>query len=152
MPEFHFATGTVAFPGDAPKVVVSLGAGKLTKAATLKYRLEQRNAEADFFPASAASGFLYFQPGDSAQAVAVPIDWQRVPPYAQYQVQLQLQGFMNARTADQSADVALTVFGVPEGTCPPGTARGKRVATTNSLGMQWWQGGNATDKSLTGKF
>ena len=55
------------------------------------------------------------------------------PPHAG----LELEGFYHARVAAQGGDVALHIFGTPNGTCPPGAAVvGGRRNSSASVGHE----------------
>jgi hypothetical protein len=135
----------VAYPGDDPKVVVRLAGGKLSAPAALRYKLLLQTPTpeaARFLPAAAMAGVLQFRPGEEQRQVPVPVAWQRVPPEAQLRVGMKLEGVHNAAAAPQAGDVALHVFGVAQGTCPPGAALrrapGKEEAKQGQ-GQGWWE-------------
>lgn len=138
-PRFSFVPNVVAYPGQEPEVSVGLAAGSLDAPATLRYALTlQTPAAQRFLPASAMSGILQFAPGDAQRKVAVPISWSRVPPEAEYRLGLELQGLHNAQASNQGGDVAVHVFGVDNGTCPPGSAV-KAAASKAAPRQGWWQ-------------
>lgn len=147
-PLFGFLPNQVAYPpqsssnssgaGDGsgvPTIPVRLLAGQLSQPATLLWQLRLLTpAATPFLAEQAMQGVLQFEPpaareGTVERSISVRIDWSRVPPEAEYRLGLQLHGFSAARVAGLQSQVALHVFGVPNGTCPPGSAlRGAAAA------------------------
>jgi hypothetical protein len=127
IPRFAFVPNTVAYPGETPTVTVRLVSGKLTQPAILRYQLrpELDGAATAFIPAASTAGFVRFHPGTFQQRIQVPVEWSAVPQEAQYRVNLHLDSFFFSLVEDQQDDIALHIFGVPAGTCPPGTAVGR---------------------------
>ncbi|KAL4452476.1 hypothetical protein ABPG75_008138 [Micractinium tetrahymenae] len=128
-------------------IPVRLLAGQLDGPATLRYTLRLLPPDAphraqrppQFLPAKAMQGFLHFLPapagsgdnsssGGSGQQAAVeqqillPLAWDRIPPEAEYHLGLELEGMYDACVVSQPGAVALHVFGIPAGSCPPGAA------------------------------
>jgi len=155
-PQFQFTPNAVAYPGLVPEVIVNVSTGQhIREPATLKYRflLEDGTGEASFLAASDSAGFLQFNPGELQQAIKVPIDWDRVPASAQYRLKLHLNSFINSRVLNQTNDVGLHVFGVPPGTCPPGTSR-KQNSTKGAdfSQVQNFESLNKTQAMVSGKY
>jgi hypothetical protein len=145
LPQFAFRRNAAAFPGDQPKIEILLESGQITRPATLRYRFEplfdrSNPAQPSYLRSSSTSGFLHVdvnataQPGQTVSTIAVPIDWNQVREDAQYKLQLQLEGFYASWAAEQGKHVALHVFGVAPGTCPPGSAVKGKVSSANDSG------------------
>ena len=105
VPRFSFKPNTAAYrekQNSTPQVDILLESGKLTDAATLRYKFNSVS-EADlppFLRPGGSSGFLQIKAdaGGGAAAngtvvgrIAVPIEWSEVPEDAQYRVALKLQ-------------------------------------------------------------
>ena len=136
-PVFGFLPNQVAYPPDdaaassSPSIPVCLVWGQLTEPATLLWQLQMLTpASQQFLPTASMQGVLRFEPQQAVgqqqqlieQRISVPVDWQRVPPQAVYRLGLALSGFYNGRALGQQSLVALHIFGVRNGTCPPGSA------------------------------
>jgi hypothetical protein len=143
LPLFKFTAGRTAFPGDKVRIPVRLMQGSLIGVASVRYHLEVTTpVEAQFMPSAAASGFLQFSGDATSQDIVLPVEWVVIPPQAEYRVAARLEGFWNARTADQEGQVALHIFGVKNGTCPPGAALAKpQLNATAAQAVGWWQEG-----------
>jgi hypothetical protein len=133
LPQFAFQRNAAAFPCDQPKIDILLESGQITQAATLRYRFEPfldryNPVHSSFLRSAGTSGFLHIDANATAPAgsvvgtITVPIDWNQVSEDAQYKLGLQLEGFYASWTAEQNKDVAVHIFGVPPGTCPPGSS------------------------------
>lgn len=143
LPQFAFRSNAAAFPGDQPRIEILLESGQITRPATLRYRFEpvldrSSPAQPSYLRSSGTSGFLHIdgnataQPGHTVSTIAVPIDWNQVREDAQYKLRLQLEGFYASWAAEQGKHVALHVFGVAPGTCPPGSAVKGKASGSNS--------------------
>lgn len=74
----------------------------------------------------------------SSQQTSLPtlnfsINWNLVPFDAEYQVSLKLTPIRNAQVQNQADDVALFVYGVERGMCPPGTSLAANNTNASSL-------------------
>ena len=155
LPRFRFQPNGAAYPDQnpRPKIDIILESGWIKQPATLRYQLYQlTSSKQKFLQSSGAVGFLQVasnaaaKPGDIAATVEVPIEWDAVPESAQYRIRMELEGFYASWTADQSGDVALHVFGVDPGTCPPGSAvkdKG-RNGTPASETVESWRADSGT--------
>lgn len=143
LPQFSFRHNAAAFPGDQPRIEILLESGQIIRPATLRYRFEPvlnriKPAQPSYLRSSGTSGFLHIdvnataQPGQTVSTITVPIDWNQVREDAQYKLRLQLEGFYASWAAEQGKYVALHVFGVAPGTCPPGSAVKGKASSGNS--------------------
>lgn len=72
---------------DAVHIPVRLLSGNLTEAATVAYSVSLLTpAEEQFLPSRALFGFLVFEPGTTEQNISLPVQWDRVPPGAEYRL------------------------------------------------------------------
>lgn len=149
-PLFSFVPNRVVYPGGNASISIKLGSNSsLTTAATLKYKIvvdlsppPHETPSGFLLPPSILAGFIVFRPGQTEKSIEIPIKWAEVPENAQYRLTIVLQGLYNALTERQPGQVALFIFGVMPGTCPPGTAVSKPgafVASSSNPASQWWQ-------------
>lgn len=120
---FGFVRNQVVLPGEQARIPVELVLGKLTEPATLRYNVSFLTpSDEQYLPSKALTGFVVFHPNQTQQNITLPLVWSAIPPHAEYRLGLELEGLWGAETKPQPDDVALHIFGVANGTCPPGSA------------------------------
>ncbi|GAB4813156.1 hypothetical protein N2152v2_000202 [Parachlorella kessleri] len=161
-PVFGFVPDIVAYPptsstsgsssgggrnssSGAVQIPVQLVSGHLSEPATVLYIVSLLTpAQQQFLPSRALAGFLFFDPNTTTQHVSLPVVWSRVPPDAEYRLGLELQGILDVLIQNQTDAVAVHLFGVAQGTCPPGTAlAGAAVNGSVEAAQQQGQTGSA---------
>jgi hypothetical protein len=66
---------------------------------------------------------------DTTQYAEIELDWRQIPPEADFRLNVKLTAISEARVAplpstfNETTDAAVFIYGVPKGSCPPGTVR-----------------------------
>lgn len=117
---------TVVYRYDEAVIPINITSPLLQVPATVSYTLASLTA----------ANLSYIEPGERSGVIdwdlqasgiynlSVPLDWDAIPPQAEYRIALGLNASLNAEVQNLVVNgTVLHIFGVEEGQCPPGTAR-----------------------------
>ena len=127
-PLYRYSQETVKIPIDI------IGGGNFALPAVIDYEIVTSGAASSAVAGvhyAAATGRLTWMPGDygKTQYAEVVLDWSNIPSEASLRLHVNLTAVSESRVAAipssfvESEDAALFIFGVPPGSCPPGTRR-----------------------------
>eukprot|EP00241_Pyramimonas_parkeae_P000114 CAMPEP_0114263504 /NCGR_PEP_ID=MMETSP0058-20121206/22553_1 /TAXON_ID=36894 /ORGANISM="Pyramimonas parkeae, CCMP726" /LENGTH=1328 /DNA_ID=CAMNT_0001379805 /DNA_START=417 /DNA_END=4403 /DNA_ORIENTATION=+ len=85
-----------------------------------------------------SQGVLVWERDDSrTKYIPIYICWDRIPLVAEYPIGISLEAVVNARVTNtmEETNQAVILFGVPEGSCPPGSVRYNATQSTDGESM-----------------
>lgn len=117
----------MAYPGDAVTVPVSIKNPLLRAPAAVRYTIASTTGEdpSEYIPEDALEGVLAWdQDLGSSLNLTIPVNWSSVPPEAEYRLTVSLEAAWQAVVESPGEGViAVHLFGVQPGQCPPGSYR-----------------------------
>lgn len=117
----------MAYPGDAVIVPVSIRNPLLRAPAAVFYTVESTTGEdpTEYIPEEALEGVLSWdQDVGRSLNLTLPVNWSSVPPEAEYRLSVKVEAAWQAEVEGPARGaIAVHLFGVQPGQCPPGSYR-----------------------------